>query len=213
MSRRSKEEALGTRNRILDAAEHVFFEKGVSRSSLADIAQHAGVTRGAIYWHFAHKGDLFAAMCDRVLLPLDILFSPPDEGPPLEPLTRLRKILVWCLLGLARDPQLRRVFSILFLKCEYGADTEPVLLRNRANIQDVLKKISHDLTDAVACGQLPETLDTWRGALMLHMLVTGFLHDALMLPDTIDIEAHAERLVDAGFDTLRLSPAMRKIPT
>ncbi|MEK6297806.1 MAG: TetR family transcriptional regulator, partial [Paraburkholderia tropica] len=33
MARRTKEEALETRNRILDAAEHVFFEKGVSRTS------------------------------------------------------------------------------------------------------------------------------------------------------------------------------------
>ena len=58
MVRRTKEEAQETRNSILDAAERVFFEKGVSRTSLADIAQAAGVTRGAIYWHFAHKSDL-----------------------------------------------------------------------------------------------------------------------------------------------------------
>ena len=42
MVRRTKEEAQETRNSILDAAERVFFEKGVSRTSLADIAQAAG---------------------------------------------------------------------------------------------------------------------------------------------------------------------------
>lgn len=86
MVRRTKEEALETRNRILDAAEHVFFEKGVSRSSLADIAQAAGVTRGAIYWHFENKGDLFTAMFDRVILPLDEMKAAtvdPDEPDPL----------------------------------------------------------------------------------------------------------------------------------
>src|ERR1700712_1304134 len=57
MVRRTKEEAAETRNSILDAAERVFFEKGVSRTTLADIALEAGVTRGAIYWHFANKGD------------------------------------------------------------------------------------------------------------------------------------------------------------
>ena len=71
MARRTKEEAQETRGRILDAAESVFHEKGVAHSSLAEIAQVAGVTRGAIYWHFKDKADLFEAMMDRVTLPLE----------------------------------------------------------------------------------------------------------------------------------------------
>ena len=51
MVRRTKEEALETRNLLLDVAERVFNEKGVSRTSLAEIAEAAGLTRGAIYWH------------------------------------------------------------------------------------------------------------------------------------------------------------------
>jgi len=39
--RRTKDEAQETRNRILDAAEHLFSEHGVSRTSLEDIAQAA----------------------------------------------------------------------------------------------------------------------------------------------------------------------------
>lgn len=52
MARRTKEEAEETRIQILDAAERVFYDKGVSRASLAEIASDAGVSRGAIYWHF-----------------------------------------------------------------------------------------------------------------------------------------------------------------
>ena len=49
MVRRTKEDALATRNRILDTAECVFERRGVSRTSLNEIALAAGVTRGAIY--------------------------------------------------------------------------------------------------------------------------------------------------------------------
>ena len=70
MARRTKEEALETRGRILDAAEAVFHEKGVAHASLAEIAETAGVTRGAIYWHFKDKADLFHAMMLRVTLPM-----------------------------------------------------------------------------------------------------------------------------------------------
>jgi TetR/AcrR family acrAB operon transcriptional repressor len=67
MVRRSKEDALATRNSLLDAAEHVFLAQGVAGTSLNDIAQAAGTTRGAIYWHFKDKADLFNAMMDRVV--------------------------------------------------------------------------------------------------------------------------------------------------
>lgn len=209
MARRTKEEALATRDRILDAAEHVFFEKGVSHTSLADIAQHAGVTRGAIYWHFASKSELFDAMFDRVLLPIDELKAGTGE-PHADPLGRIREILIWCLLGAARDPQLRRVFSILFMKCEYVADMGPLLQRNREGMRDALRNIEADLAQGVANGQLPADLDTLRATLMLHTLVSGFVRDMLMLPGEIDAERHAEKLVDGCFDMLRTSPAMRK---
>src|SRR5574337_1789480 len=70
MARRTKEDALATRSALLDAAERVFLQQGVSRTSLADIAHAAGVTRGALYWHFKDKASLFNAMLDRVALPL-----------------------------------------------------------------------------------------------------------------------------------------------
>ena len=65
MARRTKEDAEATRNALLDAAERVFYDKGVSRASLDDIAREAGTTRGAIYWHFKDKADLFNAMMER----------------------------------------------------------------------------------------------------------------------------------------------------
>ena len=64
MVRRTKEEAQETRSQILQAAEQAFYERGVARTTLADIAALAGVTRGAIYWHFSNKSDLLQALLD-----------------------------------------------------------------------------------------------------------------------------------------------------
>lgn len=49
MVRRTKEEAQETRAQIIEAAEKAFYKRGVARTTLADIAELAGVTRGAIY--------------------------------------------------------------------------------------------------------------------------------------------------------------------
>ena len=75
MARRTKEDAAETRSRLLDAAELLFHEKGVSRTSLNDIALAAGATRGAIYWHFENKGDLLTALWERVALPMQQAFD------------------------------------------------------------------------------------------------------------------------------------------
>lgn len=51
MARKTREEAEQTRYLLLDTAEQLFSEKGVSKTTLADIASAAGLTRGAVYWH------------------------------------------------------------------------------------------------------------------------------------------------------------------
>ena len=75
MVRRTKEQALVTRHTLLDAAELLFQARGVAGTSLQAIAQAAGTTRGAVYWHFCEKADLFNAMVERVTLPMERSFA------------------------------------------------------------------------------------------------------------------------------------------
>ena len=209
MVRRTKEEALETRNSILDAAEQVFFEKGVSRTSLADIAQAAGVTRGAIYWHFANKGDLFTAMFDRVLLPLDELKAASLDPEEPDPLGRMMATCTMCLRDTASDPSRKRVFDILFLKCEFVEEMGPVMARNQNTMRDALGSIKGGIRNAISKGQLPPDLDTARAASMLHAFIGGALRDMLFLPDAFDFAAHADQMVKGMFDMMRTSPALR----
>jgi AcrR family transcriptional regulator len=58
MARKTKQEAMLTRNAILDAGEQLFIARGFQRVTLDEIAKHAKVTRGAVYWHFCNKSDL-----------------------------------------------------------------------------------------------------------------------------------------------------------
>ena len=63
--RKTKAEAQKTRQYLLNAALEVFYRTGVTRSSLQAVAQEAGVTRGALYWHFKNKEDLFEALFEQ----------------------------------------------------------------------------------------------------------------------------------------------------
>ena len=118
MARRTKEEALATRHRLLDAAEILFQSQGVSRTSLQQIAEQAGATRGAIYWHFKDKADLFNAMMERVRLPLEAAARFVDH-PAQDPLDVIENGMVGALRQVTTDPQVRRVFEIASHKVEY----------------------------------------------------------------------------------------------
>lgn len=65
--RRTKEDAEKTKQAVITAAIRVFNRNGYAATRLVDIAQEAGTTRGAIYWHFANKFDLFAYLVDMAL--------------------------------------------------------------------------------------------------------------------------------------------------
>ncbi|ABB39334.1 transcriptional regulator, TetR family [Oleidesulfovibrio alaskensis G20] len=70
MARKTKEEAEKTRQLLLDCALTVFLRKGYSATTLNDIAEEANLTRGAVYWHFKNKVDVFSAVMDKAFDPI-----------------------------------------------------------------------------------------------------------------------------------------------
>ncbi len=207
MARRTKEEALETRNRLLDAAERVFHERGVARTSLAEIAEAAGVTRGAIYWHFKDKADLFEAMMDRVTLPLEDILAGAGQGVPSDPLSLLKLCTTDVLLRTARDPHLQRVFDIAYHKCEYVGDAAAVRDRHIASQQECLRQIEKGFRACVAAGALPPGVHPREAAVGALSLVSGLIANWVLTPKSFPLERHAESLVDTYFRGLACAPA------
>lgn len=212
MVRVTKEEALETRNRILDAAETMFQRQGVARTSLADIAAEAKVTRGAVYWHFKNKSDLFNAMCERVRLPMEEMATAGMNDGTVSPLDTLRKVCLFCLRQATGNPHSRAVFGILFHKCEFVDPTDPVYMRQEEAIQLGRKQLETVLGNAVRKGQLPENLDIPLAAAIFQSYMSGLMNHWLFLPDSFDLHAEAERAIDAGIEMLRAGVSLRTAP-
>ncbi|MEX0781048.1 MAG: TetR family transcriptional regulator [Dehalococcoidia bacterium] len=62
-----------TRERILDAAEHLFAERGFDGTSIRDVTAEAGVNLAAVHYHFGSKEDLLRSVLERVVLPANAL--------------------------------------------------------------------------------------------------------------------------------------------
>ena len=126
MARRTKEDAEATRNKLLDAALEVFHAKGVAGASLTDVAVAASVTRGAIYWHFKDKMDLFGALISRSALPFEAALDSALGEQKGKALCQLTAVLEMVFRQVVRDPVTRRVFDIALYKVEYAGEMQAV---------------------------------------------------------------------------------------
>jgi TetR/AcrR family transcriptional regulator, repressor of the mexAB-oprM multidrug resistance operon len=202
--RRTQAAASATREAILDAAERVFLECGVARSSLEQIAQRAGLTRGAIYWHFKDKSDLFAALLDRVRLPLSHFADAYREdfgaGNPLAMLEELCRL---ALVKLDENETYRNVYSILMNRCEYAGEINPAFEQQLRIDDENLRKVEADFVRARELGQLAAHIDPRVASLALYSLMRGIYLSWLRQPERFAIRADGEAMLELFFQGLR----------
>lgn len=195
MARRTKEEAQATRTALLDAAECVFQQRGVSRTSLADIAQAAGVTRGALYWHFKDKADLFSAMMERVTSPMDASWDSIKDGDG-DLLAQWYAHVQRALHQIVHDKQTQRVLQIAMQKVEHNEEMSPVVDQfiqvhrvHADNERRVFEK-------AAAARQVELPAPAAKLANGVHSLVHGLIYSWL-LDGSFDLEATARISIEA----------------
>jgi TetR/AcrR family transcriptional regulator, acrAB operon repressor len=202
MVRKSKADALATRQQLLDAAEQVFLSQGVAGTSLQQVAAAAGLTRGAIYWHFQDKADLFTAMMDRVTLPCECAMGQARTAAPGDPSATLQAMAMAPLRALAGHAQMQRVFRIAMHLTEYTGELAPVGERHRQAVAAIVADMQQ------ACGQLSR--DPHGAALGLFGLIDGLMRQWTMEPAAFDLVAVGERAVAAyvaGLSATASAPA------
>lgn len=209
MVRRTREEALATREQLLDAAIQVFRERGVGSTTLGEVADAAGVTRGAIYWHFRSKADLFEAMVERAELPLDSVLNDLEREALADPLAAVRDGALRALMHLAESPRMQAAYDVMFLRCEYNDEFQAI---ERRQLQERAMCIEHcrrALDLAVRRAQLPASTDTLVAAQGLYAFVSGLMRDWIQAPEGRDLKAAAPRLIDVYMAGLRANPPRR----
>lgn len=203
--RRTKEEALETRESILDAAERVFFERGVSRSTLEEVARAAAVTRGAVYWHFRNKSDLFNAVVERVRMPMESAFYRVLET--ADTLEDLERLCATALAEVHRDERLQRVYTVLLLKCEYTEDMGSLIERERAAKEDITGSLTRFFSRLQKTGRIITAREPRVLALALYAYMLGLYTDYLRSPELYRMPDDAETLTRYFFAPLKPAPA------
>ena len=215
MARKTKEEVLETRQAILDAAERVFYERGVSQTTLADIAAAAGVTRGAIYWHFANKRDVYEALIQRLVDPIEARLTETlarDDGNPID---GLRAMALFVIDRVANDPRHSRMMAISWHKCEYVGEMAVIRDTHIECSARYLTLGEECFRKAIDRGYFPKDMDPHVALLGMMVIVDGLIATWTLYDDLFPLADYATRIMDAylaGLQRPAGAPAGARIP-
>jgi TetR/AcrR family transcriptional regulator, acrAB operon repressor len=202
--RRTKEDSEQTRRQILDAARGVFARQGVTRTTLEQIARAAGVTRGAIYWHFADKTELFYAMREQVSLPMvdrtGFAWFPADTA---DPLGSVERFLMGVLAALTGDAATRETFQIMGFKCEYVGDLERELDLHNSRCAELYTKLTAVYRRAERAGQLRKGLKPAPAALATCSFLVGLVRLWLLDKNGKRVRSKSKSVVKSHVESLR----------
>ena len=203
---KTKAGAAATREQVLDAAERVFRERGVEAATLGEVAAAAGVTRGAVYWHFRDKADLLDALCQRATLPIERISGADADPATSDALGALRTMGVAALEHLARDPHAQVMFHLVFQTCTASDKLAPLMSTQQRERGACQERVRELVDQAIGQGQLPRDTDAALTAHAIHAYVMGLMQAWVQNPAAYDLGAVAPALIDALLAGIRREP-------
>ncbi|CAM4190522.1 acrEF/envCD operon transcriptional regulator [Klebsiella africana] len=215
MARKTKEEALRTRQLLIESAIQQFALRGVSNTTLSDIADAAGVTRGAVYWHFASKTELFNEMWQQQPPLRDLIQANSAKANDQEPLSFLRERFIAGLRYIAENPRQRALMQILYQRCEFSKDMlSESEIRQRIGFNYCV--IGEILQRCVRNNILPAETNIEVILIVLHSAFSGLIKNWLLDPQRFNLYQQAPALVDnimavISASRIAVGPALRVV--
>ena len=193
--RRTKEEAAVTRATVLKAALSVFSAKGYAAATLDDVATAAKFTRGAIYWHFKGKADLYNTLVEEMSARgASIVQKAVAEGGTL--IDILRRVFISQCALIEDDKEARAVMELALFKT--GVD--PDLQAGRKKQIDAGNALISGIADAmkmgVSQGILRDDIDPTDMARAFVAFENGAIQQWLASPKSFSLKKSAESFAE-----------------
>jgi TetR/AcrR family transcriptional regulator, acrAB operon repressor len=194
MARKTKEESDKTRLSILNTALTIFFEKGYARTTLDDIANACGITRGAIYWHFKDKTDLFLTLARQIDEEAGINYYKllSDHNYSLE---NLISGIENYFCQLEENDKYWKLYCLIYYKTEWTEELEPLLAQYRKEIRGLLSVLDQALEKLKVEKALKDNIDTKEIALATWAFMEGLIGMWFFDPDLFSLKQTGTNLV------------------
>lgn len=193
--RRTKEEAAITREQLLKKALAAFSKKGYSATTLEDIAREAEVTRGAIYWHFGSKAELYNTLIreysDRGNV---IIQQAASEGGTL--LEILHRVFVRQLQAIEDNSDLRALMELYLFKTGLVPELEEGRKQQIESGIGLIEMIAGIMAQGVEQGLLRSDIEPIEMARAYLAFQNGVTQLWLTAPDQFSLKASAESFAE-----------------
>ncbi|MBW2060519.1 MAG: TetR family transcriptional regulator [Deltaproteobacteria bacterium] len=207
--RRTKEQAEITRKKILRAAREIFCREGYSSTRLEEVAKKAGVTRGAIYWHFGDKYKLFVSLLDEGFRGYSKRIVEIING-DASPVTKIRNLMKEALISLDEDKKYRSALELYSLKAEFTekrARQWEELQKQQEELQQRLmsvpeahqwlrKAVEDLIQEGIVIGEIVPDIDPKLAALALMSYLSGVQSTWLDDPQAFSGKETPDELVE-----------------
>src|SRR5690606_85808 len=193
--RRTKEEAAATRRQVMEAALRVFSQNGYAATTLDDIAREAGVTRGAIYWHFDNKADLYNTLVAEVsgrVSPMIVVTL--EEGDSV--LGVLREIFVRLLSYMEEDEEFCAVQELVLFKTAVTPEMEEGLRKKVEGTHQMVEMLTAVIERGIEAGEIRADLKPRDVALAMLGFQNGLTALWLLDNTLFSIKDRAEAMAD-----------------
>ncbi|HCT7898898.1 TPA: acrEF/envCD operon transcriptional regulator [Enterobacter cloacae] len=208
MARKKKAEAQQTRQQLIEAAIGQFATRGVTNTTLTDIADAAKVTRGAVYWHFTSKTEIFNAIWEQQLPLRDLIRDRLSLSEKDDPLLMLREQFITALQYIAHEPRQWALLQILYHKCEFTSDmVSEYEIRKRIGFNNDFLRAT--LERCISRNIISSQVNVDLTLIVFHGFFSGIIKNWLMNNDSFNLYQQAPALVDnilATLPVVRVSP-------
>ena len=208
--RKTKIEALKTKEHLMLAALETFYQKGVARASLNEIAQAAGVTRGALYWHFKNKEDLFDGLFQRVCSDVEECIQGDLACSDGDHFSAFRLMLLKFFERIENNTVHKKFYTVLFVKCEHTEQNEAIIALMAKYRLLWREKLNTTLQDCIDQQTLPVDLDRETAIIYLKSTVDGLIGQWLTSPVAFELNQIAPRIIDIALDNLKQHHLLRQ---
>jgi AcrR family transcriptional regulator len=182
MARKTAADAEITRQNLVAAGIEVFAEYGYSGATLEKVAQRAGVSRGAVYWHFKGKDELLDEVLNDSVLPLEDFLQ---HGATFEEGMNQLRSAMGATFG---NQRCRQLCEIMLQKSERIDEFSPIAIRLHCAQERFYEQLNALLAEAVFRGDVSEEIDVPASTSLLQVCFTGMIVECLRQP--LEVSRH-----------------------
>lgn len=193
--RRTKEEAAVTRAGVLKAALSVFSAKGYAAATLDDVGSAAKVTRGAIYWHFKSKADLYNTLVQELSARgASVVQQAVSEGGTL--IHILRRVFVRQCALIEEDKEARAVMELALFKTGLNPELQTGRKKQQEAGNALVEGIAAAMGQGIAQGVLRDDMNPIDMARAFLAFENGAIQMWLASPKSFSLKESAAAFAD-----------------